>query len=297
MTFKFFDRFFAAIAGFILLFLGACVLILGLGIFPFSLDHTVQSLLLGDFEPWQRIVAAGIGLIACALGMHSISLLLRRRRDQGFIMQHTEYGNMSISMHAMETMVKKCADTHEELKIAHTRIHRSREGVVVDMRISLANGVNIPLTINALQRQIKHYITSCSGVDVKEVRVMVEMGNHSSKSAEMVTPEMAAAEVCGNINTFMETGQQASPENGGEASGGKEPLHQRLFKHEEVPSIFPKPSVEILDREPAFVESVMTESAVTGEMEGAGLEPAADPLNAHELDQADTRDDSEKEDD
>ena len=35
-------------------------------------------------------------------------------------------------------------------------------------------GVNIPLTVNALQKQIKQYITSCSGVDVHKVRVMVE---------------------------------------------------------------------------------------------------------------------------
>ncbi|MCL1855044.1 MAG: alkaline shock response membrane anchor protein AmaP [Clostridia bacterium] len=295
MTFKFYERFFAAVAGLILLFLGVCVLILGLGIFPFSLDSTVQSFLLGDFVPWQRIVVVSTGLIACALGMHGISLLFRRYRDQGFIMQHTEHGNVSISMHAMETMVKKCVDTHEELKTAHTKIHRSREGVVVDMRIILANGSNIPLTVNALQKQIKHYITSCSGVDVKEVRVMVEMGSHSSKNAEMITPEMAAAEASGNITSFTEAGQQASPDR--EAIGEKEPIHQRLFKHEGMPSVLPKPPVEILDRTSVFEESAGIETAVAeaGEIETEEQAQAEDPPDAHNLDQEDVWDSGEKE--
>jgi len=298
MTFKFFDRFFAAIGGLILLFLGVCTLILGLGIFPFSVDNTVQSFLLGDFQPWQRIGVVGIGLIACILGVHSVSLLLRRRRDQGFIMQHTEYGDMSISMHAMEAMIKKCVDTHEELKVTHTKIRRSREGVVVDMRISLGSGVNIPLTVNALQKQIKHYITSCSGVDVKEVRVMVEMGNHSAKSAEMATPGMVVDEACGNIPTFTDMSQQASPECEGEASGGKETIHQRLFKHDEMPSVFPEPPMEILDREPVFVEAIVPEEAETEKAGETGIGLAEDDSSdAHEPDQEDARDGGEREND
>ena len=71
-------------------------------------------------------------------------------------------------------MVQKCVDAHNELTVNQTRIEHVRDGVCVDVKITLAGGVNIPLTVNALQKQIKQYITSCSGVDVQEVRVMVE---------------------------------------------------------------------------------------------------------------------------
>ena len=50
----------------------------------------------------------------------------------------------------------------------------------MDIRITLLGGVNIPLTVNALQKQIKQYITSCSGVDVHKVRVMVETDGHAA---------------------------------------------------------------------------------------------------------------------
>ncbi len=238
MRIRFFGRVLAALTGLIVLFLGACVLIFGLGVFPFKIN---LDLLEGPFVLWQRLVIIAAALVLCMLGIYNISILFRRRRDKGFIMQHTEYGDMSISMHAMENMVKKCIDTHEELKVTHTRIHRTRDGVVVDIRISLANGVNIPLTVNALQKQIKHYITSCSGVDVKEVRVMVETGNQSPKSAEVIAPDLYAADasVAAAGQAF---GADAIPAQATvtEPENGKESIHQRLFKHQEAPQIVPE---------------------------------------------------------
>ena len=34
--------------------------------------------------------------------------------------------------------------------------------------------MNIPLSVGALQKQIKQYVTACTGVDVYKIRVMVE---------------------------------------------------------------------------------------------------------------------------
>lgn len=231
MTIKFWDRFFSAIAGLIILFLGICLLILTLGIFPFQLDQTIQGFLKGDIVLWLRVVVIGIAVVFVLLGIHDLSLLFRRTKDRGFIMQHTELGDMSISVHAMENMVKKCVDTHEDLKVIHTRIHRTKDGISVGIRISLANGVNIPLTVNNLQKQIKHYITSISGVDVKEVRVMVETGNQLPKSAEVIAPDLLAAD------TYATNTPSKEPT--------KEPMHQRIFKQKEAEQLVPQPPASV----------------------------------------------------
>lgn len=123
---------------------------------------------------WQRAVMIVGALALIALGLHDVLLLFRRTREKGFIIQHSEYGDMSISMNALESMVQKCVASHQELTVNATHIQHAREGIVVDIKITLPSGVNIPLTVNALQKQIKQYITSCSGVDVHKVRVMVE---------------------------------------------------------------------------------------------------------------------------
>ena len=54
----------------------------------------------------------------------------------------------------------------------------------MEIKVTLLNGMNIPLTVNALQKQIKQYITSCSGVDVYKVRVMVETDARSASGTE-----------------------------------------------------------------------------------------------------------------
>lgn len=311
MNIKFLDRFFAALTGLVILFLGLCLLILALGIFPFQVDQTVQGLLRGDFVPWQRIAAVGIGVALVGLGLHSLSLLFRRRRDRGFIIQHTEYGDMSISMSAMENMVKRCVEPHEELRVTHIRIYRNRDGVVVGIRISLANGVNIPLTVNALQKQIKHYITSCSGVDVKEVRVMVETGNQPAKNAEMLAPDMQAADACvaaQNAPPPESFAPVAQPVGFGEEKPGKEPFHQRIFRQEEPseavqkaqaapePEVFPQPGAAP-EPEPQ-PEAWEAQPVAAHAEEGEPVEPEAregQPQPFQEVPASDTLEDDEKE--
>ena len=164
------DRIRSAVMGLIIALLSACVILYFVGVVPdWKGEYVSSSIVL-----WQRAAVVAGCTVLLLLGLSGIGLLFRRRRDKGVVVQHTEYGDMSISMKAMENMVRKCVEAHPELNVNHTRIYHSRGGVCVDLKITLLNGVNIPLTVNALQKQIKQYITSCSGVDVEEVRVMVE---------------------------------------------------------------------------------------------------------------------------
>ena len=173
------DRVLSAISGALIVAAGICLLDLGLGV---SLLGTPWA---GDFPVWWHRALVFIGaLLLIALGVHGILMLFRRGREKGFIIQHSEYGDMSISMNALESMVQKCVASHQELTVNATRIQHAREGIIVDIKITLLGGVNIPLTVNALQKQIKQYITSCSGVDVHKVRVMVETDARSASEAD-----------------------------------------------------------------------------------------------------------------
>lgn len=178
MKIRFWDRVLAALAGLLVLLAGVGLLVYGIGLFPIKLD---LSLLEGPFQVWQRVAMSAAALVLVALGLHGMSLLFHRRREKGFVIQQTEYGDMSISMNAMETMVKRCVDSHQELKANSTRISHGRQGVLVDLKITLKNGVNIPDTVSGLQKQIKKYIAACSGVDVEQVRVTVETDNQTPK--------------------------------------------------------------------------------------------------------------------
>lgn len=197
---KFWNRVLIALSGLlifaagVLLFLISFLSLLNISL---SLGGAELSQLLGGLAVWQKILLMLGGAAVAALGLHDISIPFPSRRERGFIMQHTELGDMSISMNALETMVRRCVDQHKELTVKSTRISRVKSGIVVEIRIMLAAGVNIPLTVNALQKQVKQYIMSCSGVEVYEVKVLVETGIPNGKvhhGQELVLEPQTAAQ-------------------------------------------------------------------------------------------------------
>lgn len=279
MRFKVIDRIVSALSGLVILVIGIGLFVFGIGIFPFRLDLSFLDM---PFVLWQRAIMVVAALLLCFFGLRGFSLLFRSSKEKGFILQHTEYGDLSISMTAMENMVKKCVDTHSELRVAHTRILHAREGVIVNLRIALANGVNIPITVSALQKQIKQYITSCSGVDVKEVRVMVETNNSLQPSAGNKTESTMSADVDAAakagvvVDTLREAAQNAkSAEPVHEAKPDKAPLHLRLFKHEDKQQIIPQPPVsEPTEAAEAVACALVPDAETDAEIET--VQPAAD---------------------
>lgn len=178
MRVKLWNRFVIAFTGLILLAAGVLAALCALGFTPVWLN---LSQLAGSLVMWQRVALGVAGFVLCVLGIHNICMLFARKNTKGFITQRTDYGNMSISMKALDTMARKCVNQHQELEIKSTKIFRVKNGIAVLVRLLLETGVNIPLTVSALQKQIKQYIVSCSGVDVYEVQVLVETNQPKQK--------------------------------------------------------------------------------------------------------------------
>ena len=186
MKVRFLDRLLTALAGLLLFATG---LIFFLWAFRGIPADWLNALTVKEIGRLPIFVALGLGAVMVLLGIHSISLLFRRRGKKGFVVQKTEHGELSISIHAMENLVQKCVDRHEELTVVSNRIENTRDGVVVDLRIGLANGVSIPLVVSTLQKQIKQYITSCSGIDVREVKVEVETASIKAEKSPYSVPD------------------------------------------------------------------------------------------------------------
>ena len=235
MRVKFWDRFLSALAGLLILAASVGLFCFAIGVLPVKVDliEWEKGLLL-----WQRAIMVVVAVLLFLLGARCVSLLFRSRREKGFIMQHTEYGDLSISMTALENMVRKCIDAHEELKVNSTRIRHNHDSVIVELQIGLANGVNIPIAVNALQKQIKQYITSCSGVDVKEVRVTVETNMSNLPKPEAVGNEMLSQDVmavarAGEVAESITESTQSSMPKPAEKQEEQPAMHQRNFKRGE----------------------------------------------------------------
>ena len=213
MKIKFRDR--------LILFLGAVLTALS-GVTLFVAGLQIQGMI-AEMALWARIVCIAFGLLLIAFGGYLLVFPRRlnaARRD--FVVQKTENGELRIAVTAIENLVQKCIDLHEEIQVQSMKILNSREGVVVDLFVSLANNISIPMAVASLQKQIKQYLVASSGIEVKEVRVSVE-STQDEPAIEQIAVEEEKEE------------EAALPQ-----TEEKPPLHQRLFGRENQPAIMPQ---------------------------------------------------------
>ena len=196
-------------------------------------------------------VIAAVALALFLLGAYCVGTLFRRdKAHRGFVVQKTEGGELSISIKAIESLVRKCLDKHDEIHLTGMRMDTTRDGLVIRLRIGLAGGVNIPLAVGAVQKQIKQYVTACSGVDVKEVKVQVETSAEQTGKSIYTVPDMPEDTVA--LPREEEIPREAAPAESKE----EKCLHQRLFGSEEQENLVPAPPVpELTVEETAQAEA------------------------------------------
>ena len=223
MKVKFFSRVALGVCGLWVVLLGVCVALGGIGILPVQVSGLTETapVLLGlSVGQW---IVVGVGAVSAALGVYTLLFPRKlRTRRKAFVTQKTESGELRISVRAIENLVQRCVDMHEEIRLVDMDIVSARHGVDVDMRISLASNVSIPLAVASLQKQIRQYLLASSGIEVSDVSVTVETtaNGEARRDTPYAVPEEGVA--------------MAEPPR-----KEKKALHQRLFGHVEQPATVP----------------------------------------------------------
>ena len=282
MKIRILDRLLVMLAG-LLLMAGAAALLaqayFGVDIAAWVLAFIAKR----DLKHMAAVI--GVAVLLFVLGLYCFCMLFRhRKRKAGFVVQKSETGELSISIKALENLVQKCIDKHDDLHVVSTNLENTRDGLVIRLRAGLADGVNIPLAIGALQKQIRQYVTACSGVDVKEVRVqVVNTAAKVKESAYTVREgEMPAAAPAETVEVPAAVPSQP------EEAPKKRPLHQRLFRHADEPAIVPAPPAPVAAEEAVTVETPAEEVPAAAENAPAETEDAAEVTVPMHLDDEET---------
>lgn len=176
------------------------------------------------------------------VGAVSVVLAFMGIKDPKFVKQRAENGDLDIAVSAIDELVRKCVATHDEIVLTNTTITNSREGLSIGLQLSLGSGVSIPLAVAALQKQMKQYITTSTGLDVKDVCVQVDTAEVKdiNPTAYVMpdtlgkTPVEEHAEIPGYLSADGCVREEAE----------ELPLHQRIFGAEEQMMVVPEPPVE-----------------------------------------------------
>jgi hypothetical protein len=210
-------------------------------------------------------------------------------------MQKMEIGDLAISLKAMETMVTRCLEQRKEIEPQSVRLENQRDGLVIRIRGTVASGISITLTVDTLPKQIKPYVTACSGVEVKGIRVQIESSGDEAKNAPFTIDAPAPTPLLQSAEKAEEKTAETQPETAEEAPAEPEntpvvsvrpsaaesaieavenlkkeyeedieddrPIHQRLFSTPEEPCIMPLPPEDLVTEEPQAETTPETEEA------------------------------------
>ncbi len=159
---------------------GLTLMAAGLGILGETFFHLPLTAwvgkVLGARTPLAVLAALLAAILLCTFGVCCVITPFIRRggKRRGYVMQKGENGTIGVSVKSIEGLVQTCVQQYDMVESAEISVQERRDGIVILLNIEETAGINIPLAVGTLQKQIKQYVTTCTGVDVREVRVMVE---------------------------------------------------------------------------------------------------------------------------
>jgi len=151
--------------------------------------------LLGAGTPLPVLAALVLAAVLCGCGVCCMMMLSAKRsgRRRGFVMQKGENGSIGVSVKSIEGLVAACVQQQDTISSAEISVVERRDGIVILLDIQETAGVNIPLAVGALQKQIRQYVGTCTGIDVQEVRVLVENSAADAAKSPYVAEALVAS--------------------------------------------------------------------------------------------------------
>ena len=149
-----FIRFFAGMGG-------AVLWLLALGMLAeifFDLPVTEKAgQLLNAGSPLAVLAVLLCAIVLCVFGTCCVLMLSSKQaaKRAGFVMQKGENGAIGVSVKSIEGLVLTCVKQHDVVERAEISVVQRRDGIVILLNILETAGVNIPLAVGTLQKQIR----------------------------------------------------------------------------------------------------------------------------------------------
>ncbi len=96
------------------------------------------------------------------------------KRTADAVLKGSEYGEVVISIAAVESMVLRIVQQINNIKDISRKVVFTNEGFIINIKIGVKPDVALPGLISDLQARTKEYVEEITGIKVLEVKVTVE---------------------------------------------------------------------------------------------------------------------------
>jgi uncharacterized alkaline shock family protein YloU len=174
------DRIILTIYTLLLAFLSLGVMLLALQLVPLSLVWTSISHIYGQWE---------VSLVGAVFFLVSIRLLLaglRSRRGENMMVHHTEMGDVQIALQAVENLVEKTARHIRGVRGVKVSVVQYDQGLKVAIKAVISPESHVPEVTAEMQTKVHEYIKNTVGVELFDVKILVESISNDFKVKQRV---------------------------------------------------------------------------------------------------------------
>ncbi|MDD3345841.1 MAG: alkaline shock response membrane anchor protein AmaP [Candidatus Omnitrophica bacterium] len=170
-----------------IMFYAVIVVLIGLSCVVFALNillpQDINSLLVYAQASSNTRVAIGLsGLLLILISFSFAQIILGKFQREKTIAFATSSGQVTISLSAVEDLIRRLAGVIPEVKELRPNVVASKKGIVVDMRIILRSEANIPDLTSRLQDLTKSKIQEILGLEEQVIiRIHVAKISHDEK--------------------------------------------------------------------------------------------------------------------
>ncbi|MGI5891371.1 MAG: alkaline shock response membrane anchor protein AmaP [Bacillota bacterium] len=134
-------------------------------------QNVLQDFFFGQYNFFIAMLIAAAFII---VGVFSLIVAFHyKRKDTLVPISNAEYGQVNISMQAIDSIVRKSVTNIEEVKEVRTQIKAVPEGVALFLGVSVPHEINVPELSSRLQNEVKSYLEAITGLRVAEVKVLI----------------------------------------------------------------------------------------------------------------------------
>lgn len=99
--------------------------------------------------------------------------LIKSRSHQA-VVRDSSLGQVRIALQAIESLVEKVVSGFSGIREVKSRVITVPQGVGIKVKISVSPDTNIPKLSNEIQEQIKEQVLEVTGIEVHDVRILVD---------------------------------------------------------------------------------------------------------------------------
>ena len=170
------DRFLLTVYTLIIILGSLFILLISLaaGLGFISLE-SIQDYILSINWNWQIMVISGV--IAVLFLIVSIKLLfsgVKKPIPQSALLKNTELGKIRVSYATLDTLTQKAVRSFNEVKDVKSLIIPDMENIRIQIKLLVMPDVKLPELTMSIQKKVKDYIESLSGIVVNEVQIYVD---------------------------------------------------------------------------------------------------------------------------